>query len=133
MANGDAQLDAMLERLRTLPELARKAAPEVARVVERELERTIAAATTPEGEPWAPKKDGGGAALATAGKALRLAVAGSTIVVKITGHIARHHKGWGKGGVQRRVLPVRGIPAPMQRAIAPVLGRHFEQHMAVSP
>jgi len=133
MSAGDLQIDAMIDRLRKLPGMARAAAPDVARAVESELERQIKAAETPDGRAWEPKKEGSGKPLATAAKSLAVAAIGSRVFARLTGHIARHNLGRAKGGVERQILPTSGIPAKMGDAIRKVLDAQFRHTMGGSP
>jgi hypothetical protein len=127
VSDGLEALEAYAERLRALPELAREAAPEVADVVRDELERQIKAGTDPEGKAWAKREDGG-QPLETASKSLAVTSVDSRIFARLRGHVARHHLGRARGGVERQILPTK-IPGPMGRAIARVLGRRFQDHM----
>lgn len=128
MADGYAELDAYIARLRALPELARRAAPDVADAVRDELRRQITAGTDPTGRPWQRTEDGR-QALATAADALTVGAHGTRVIMRLRGHIARHHLGRAKGGTVRRILPTAGIPAPMARAITRVLVDHFRGAM----
>jgi hypothetical protein len=123
--DGNAELEAMIAKIRSIPGLARRAAPDVADAVRAELVRTIEAGTTPAGVPWQPRQDDGGKPLAEAVKALRVAPIGTRIFCLVRGHIARHHLGRARGGIYRNVLPIKGIPAPMVKAIRGVLVEHF--------
>jgi hypothetical protein len=118
------QLDAMIATIGKLPELGKRAAGDVALAIETELQRTIAAGTTPDGKPWQPTKDGG-RPLTGAAQALAVVPVGTTIYVRLTGPEARHHLGRGRGGVVREVIPTHTIPAPMASAIRAELVRHF--------
>lgn len=128
MADGFVRLDAHIARIRALPELARKAAPDVALAVEAELERTIAAGTSADGVPWKPRK-AGGKPLAGAAAALAVVAVGSSVIVTLRGPEARHHKGWAKGGIRRPVIPVKDIPPAMAAAIKDVIAKRFEKEM----
>lgn len=123
------ELDAMIARLRELPKLATEAAPDVAASVEREIEAQISAGVDPNGRAWAPKKDGTGKPLRTAGKALAVVPLGSTIYARLRGHVARHHLGRARGGTVRQILPVDGIPPRIISAIRTVLAEHFTNKM----
>ena len=123
-----AALDAHIARVRSLPELGRRAAPDVAIAVRDELERQIGAGVDPNGKPWKRTEDGR-VPLATAAEALHVGAVGSTVVIRLTGHIARHHLGRVKGGVQRQVIPIRGLPAPLAGAVKVVLVEHFGEVM----
>ena len=126
MSDDLAELDALIARVRKLPELAQRAAPDVARVVEAELHRTIAAGTTPYGEPWKLTQDGA-KPLVHAADALAVVAVGTTIYVRLTGPEARHHLGRGRGGVKREVIPTRGIPPRMAAPIRAAIGRCFTE------
>lgn len=126
MADGFAQLDAYIARVRALPELARTAAPDVARVVERELRKTISAGTTPDGKPWPLTKDGE-KPLTNAAGALNVVAVGTTIYARISGPEARHHLGRARGGIERQILPKDSIPAAMSVAISAELAKHFTE------
>lgn len=124
---GFAALDAHIARLRGL-DLARRAAPDAARAVQDELRRQIAAGVDPDGKPW-PRTQDGRKPLATAEKALAVGAVGTTIVLRLRGHVARHHRGIARGGIERQILPRRGIPQAMDRAIRRVLADHFREAM----
>lgn len=115
----------MIAKIRAVSGLARRAAPDVAEAVRDELERTIAAGTTPEGEAWKPRQ-AGGRALVGVEKAVAVAVVGTRIYVRLAGHVARHHLGRARGGVERRILPVGKLPPRMADAVRRVLVQHFE-------
>jgi hypothetical protein len=116
-----AELANMIERVRSVDGLARKAAPRVARVVEAELRRTTAAHATPSGERW-PLRQDGGLPLERAMASIGVGAVGTTIYVRLTGPTARHHKGTAAGKIRRQVIPdTRVIPAPMAAEIRRVL------------
>ena len=129
MANDDAAgfaaLDAHIARIRALPGLAQRAAPDVAQALRDELRRQIAAGTDPDGRPWT-LTEAGRQALATAAAALTVGSSGVQVIMRLRGHVARHHLGRAKGGIVRRILPTAGIPAPLARAITAVLADHFK-------
>lgn len=127
--NGDAELEAMIRKIRAIPGLARRAAPDVAEAVKAELEKTITAGTAPDGKPWQALKYGGGRPLTGAGKALFVAAVGNRVVCHVRGHIARHTLGRARGGIVRRVLPLKGVPPAIARAIKRELAAHFIAHM----
>jgi hypothetical protein len=117
--NGDAELEQMIERIRAVPGIARRAAPDAAEAVREALARTVAAGTTPEGEAWAPRLADGGQPLVGAEQALRVAPVGTRIIVRLLGHIARHSFG--------RVLPEKGITPAIGTAIRKVVTEHFRR------
>lgn len=128
MADDYATLDAFIARVRELPELGRRAAPDVADACKLELHRQIAAGVDPDARAWQLTADGR-KPLATAAAALTVGSQGATVIMRLRGHIARHHRGRAKGGIERRILPTTGIPTPMADRIREVLVRHFEQVM----
>lgn len=127
--NGDAELDAMVAKIRAIPGLARRAAPDIADAVHAELDKSIAAATAPDGTPWPARKLDGGKALADAGKALFVAAVGPRIVCHVRGYIARHTLGRARGGIVRRVLPAKGIPPAIAKVIRAELVARFNAEM----
>lgn len=126
MSAGDVALQAMLDKLRKLPELAKQAAPEVAHVVREELEKQISKGTTPDGKAWERTKDGR-QPLTTAAKALSVTHVGTRILAVLRGHVARHHLGRARGGVERRILPSKELPKSWSENIRSALSREFQQ------
>lgn len=129
MSNGFSELDAQIERLQALEDFPRKAAPDVAEALEDELHAQIKRGEGPDGRPWEPRQEDGEKPLQNAAKALAVVPIGTTVFARLKGPEARHHKGTAKGGTIRRILPVKGIPNPMVRAIKRVLKDRFEQTM----
>jgi hypothetical protein len=121
------ELAAMIRKLRAVPGIAERAAPDVADAVRADLERTIAAGTSATGEPWAPRKEDGGRPLAGASKALAVVAVGTRVYARIAGHIGRHHLGRARGGVYRRILPTKGMPPRMSLAVRRALAEHFRR------
>lgn len=122
------ELDDMIRKLRAIPGIVERASTDAADAVRGELERTIAAGTTSDGQAWTPRKLDGGRPLADAAKALYVAPVGTRIYARLTGHIARHHLGRARGGLERPILPTTGkLPAPMARALRKVLVEHFTE------
>jgi hypothetical protein len=127
MRDGNAELEAMITRIREIPNLARRAAPEAAKAVKRELDATIAEGTSPTGEKWAPRKSDGGKPLAHASEALTVAPIGTRVFCKLSGVEARHDSGRVKGGTIRKIIPGSGIPPKIADAIGEVLDREFNR------
>jgi hypothetical protein len=126
---GYAVLEDMIRRLEQLPAtLVAEALPDVARVLETETERTVAAGTDAYGKPWAPTANGE-LPLQGTPSALRVGVVGDTAVIRVGGHHARHHKGFVRGGKRRGILPVVTLPPRMANAIRRVLEQRFTKHM----
>jgi hypothetical protein len=124
---GSAELQGMLDVLKTIPEIARKSAPDVADVVRDYLKGTASAGTSPIGQPWLPRKADGKRALADAADAIRVGAVGTSIVVILSGPEALHHRGGAKGGVRRQIIPTTAlVPPKMARQISEVLTEAFE-------
>lgn len=123
-----ARLNEQIRRIRSIPKLARAAAPEVAQEVKREIDATIAAGTDPEGNPW-PATKSGDPALVNAARAVSVRAVGSVVLVTLTGPEVHHHRGGTRGHVRRPIIPTRGLPGPMTKAIRTVLARRFGELM----
>jgi hypothetical protein len=118
------ELQAMIAKIIELPNLGKKAAPDVAKVMRRDIEGTIARGTTSEGHPWKHTQEGE-KPLQHAADALRVAAIGDVIYTRIVGVEARHHKGHVKGGLKRTILPVKKVPPRMAALIQKVLSDAF--------
>ena len=123
-----SQLDSLIGRLRELPTLARDAAPSVARAVDGELRAQLAAGKAPDGSTWQPTKDGR-QPLQNAASALSVRAVGTVVLARISGHYARHHRGWVRGGVRRQILPTARAPEPVVRAVRTVITEEFRSKM----
>lgn len=123
--DGDAALSAFIDRVRRLGKLPAEAAKLAAPLVLEEAKKTAAAGTTPDGQPWAPKKDGG-RALVHAADALSVETLGSVVVLTLTGPEAIHNRGTNKYP-KRQILPAggAGIPANVVRALRRAAGEAF--------
>lgn len=128
MTNGFAALDQQIERVRALGGMVDRAMPAIADVVGEHVRETITRQASPYGTPWKSTKSGK-PALVNAADALSIARAGKLVLVTLSGVEARHHFGWVKGGVARRLIPDDGIPTPMARGISDALSREFAQTM----
>ncbi len=128
-ASAHAALQSMIDRLRKVQKIDTTAAPAVAEAVADDARRTIGAGIGPDGTPWAPLKATGGRALVNAAEALTVKAIGSLVLMQLSGPEARHHRGFARGGVARQIIPTRGIPDPMIRAIRKVLAVQFRDVM----
>lgn len=126
--SGHAEINRMIARLGELKKFAKEAAPIIAEELETELRKNIAAGEGPDGKEWEPRKDGG-QPLQTAGKALTVVVVDAKIFARLKGHVARHHLGRAKGGVERHILPAGGIPPGVVRATRKALALRFGEIM----
>jgi hypothetical protein len=122
-------VDSWIQRIQKLSDLPVDAAPDVAAAMRAETHRTIAASTTAYGQAWKPKQDGG-KPLEHAAKAVGVAAVGDTIVMRVIGIEARHHKGTVRGKVARPIIPINGLPGRMSDQIRAVFEKHFGDLMS---
>lgn len=130
MSSGFAELDSMIESLRALPKAVEEAADDSARALETVVRKQIAAGTTAEGKAWKPRAADGGQPLQEAAKALYVAAVGPKIIFRLTGHIARHHRGRVRGGEARPILPIEGLPPAFASVIRAALERRVGRTLA---
>jgi hypothetical protein len=128
VADGRAELQRQIAKLRGLSNLAPRIAPEVARELERELRENVAAGRGPDGKPWEPTKDGR-RPLKNAARQVSASAVGTVIIARVDGIEARHHVGAVRGGTARPMIPTGSIPDPVSRAIEAVATRAFDEHM----
>ena len=117
-------LDRMIAKCREIPAITRRAAPDVATAMRKEILRTTSAGTDAEGKPWKPKIADGGRPLVDAASAVRVAVIDTRVLARVTGPEARHHTGRVKGGTQRGIIPTRLTPRLAER-VREILNEHF--------
>lgn len=132
-SHGLSEMDAMLAKLRTLPGMVERSAPDVAKALDGEIRRNIAAGTGPDGTPWKPTKHGR-KPLQNAGSALTTKAIGTVVLARIDGPEARHHRGAVRGSskanwLARPILPSGKIPKPVTTAIHSVLEKDFATTM----
>lgn len=133
MADGHAVMQQWIDMLRGLPAaLVQQSAPAVAQALAAEINADVAAARSPDGEAWAPKKDGG-RALQNAAQQVTVDVVGTVILAKLKGPEVRHHKGTARGGIRRQILPTRKIPDNVSRAIRSVFATNFAKLTGGAP
>lgn len=131
---GIAALDDLIERLKRVggPAMPAEAAKAIAPLVEKECKRTAAAGTTPLGEPWKPKKDGG-RPLAHAADHIRTEAQGDMVTTTLEGPDVFHHKGLG-GKPHRQVLPDRTSISPqLRKVIVDGARKAFHRLLGVAP
>ncbi len=103
-------LQQAIDGLNSLADGASKELPtEVAKALDTEVRKTIAAGTDPDGKPWQPTRDGQ-QPLKGAASTLRTTAMGKRVVQSISGHHALHHLGRAAGGIQRAIIPMRAVP-----------------------
>lgn len=125
MADGFAQLDGMIGRLKAVGEIPSRAAPAVARVVKSEILGNVAKGVDPYGRAWQPTQDGH-LPLQGTSKELTVIPSGATVVARLEGVHARHHSGEVRGGIARPILPTGRLPASMGEAIGVEIERAFD-------
>lgn len=121
----------MIDALRNIAGFGGESAPDVAKELAVEVRKQVARGENPRGQKWALTREGK-QPLVNAAKAVSVRALGTRVVMRITGHHARHHFGavWGK--VKRELIPNERIPDPMVRAIERVLAKRFDKIMGGS-
>lgn len=125
MSDVHAEFWQRIAALRKLEGFGTRVAPDVARVIDSELRRTIKAGTTPDGAKWQPTRDGE-APLQNAADALYVAAYSNKIFVRIKGPEAKHDRGRARGRIERQIIPHgQGIPAAMAVQVRAVIEGAF--------
>ena len=126
--SGLATLDAMIEQMKALgasdvgARVAKKAAP----LVDAAIKKTAAAGTTPTGETWKPKKDGG-RPLVNAASHISTEAHGALVASTLTGPDVWHNGGFGKNP-HRQIMPTSGtIPEHIAKAIEQAAKEVFDE------
>jgi hypothetical protein len=108
-----AALDKHIARVQSVPGVAKRIAPDLAKDVQRILVKNIAAGIGPDGNRWQATKDGA-APLRNAARALTVSAVDAMIVMLLEGPEAKHHKGSARGRIKRLILPTRATIAPFR-------------------
>lgn len=107
-AAGFGSLQGMIDACRSMPGLAKEAAPQIRDLLLAKLREDLAAGRSPAtGEIWVEKKDGGGRPLKNAAAALSAVLSGTTIVFSLKAPEVFHH--FGAGAAPRREQLPRGV------------------------
>jgi hypothetical protein len=133
LAEAITALRQQIARIRAIPGMIERIAPEAVKAVDAELKRTIAAGESADGKKWKPTKDGQ-APLKDAASAIDVEIVshsqlGTVIAATLHGPEARHHFGWVKGGIARPILPIKGLPDAIATKITKALEREFHKTM----
>jgi hypothetical protein len=120
VAEGAAELQRWIAKLHDLEQLPQRVAPLVAKALEQELLHNVARGVGPDGVAWPRTKDGH-LPLQHTGRELTVRAVGTSIVARLVGVHALHHRGAVRGGVRRPILPSSALPEPMVRAIRNVI------------
>lgn len=106
MADAHARLRERVRRLESLAGVTQRVAPAVAVALRDEVARTADAGQAPSGTAWKPREDGAQALRGVSARITARAV-GDVVSLSLEDHLARHDRGWVRGGVRRQVLPRR--------------------------
>lgn len=109
-------LEEMIAEFRRLSDLPERVARKLGPILEQSVRATAAAGQSPEGQPWAPRKDGGRAMAGAAG-AVSVRVNGTVVRVVLEGPEVYWHFG-SRGAPRRPVIPDAGGPMPASVARA---------------
>lgn len=125
-AQGMTALQGMIDACRSMPGLAKEAAPAIRDLVLATLREDLSAGRSPAtGASWAEKKDGG-RALKNAAAAISAALSGTTIVVSLGAPEVFHHFG-AQGKPRREQLPRGVLPFKLGDAIRKGLVEPFRK------
>lgn len=131
VSDGTAVMRDQIRRLRALAGFGAASAKAVARAVKVEARKQIAAGLGPDGRPLQLTKDGR-QPLKNAGEVITVRAVGTTVIMVVKNHHARHHLGFAKGKVVRQLIPTDKLPDTMTKAITKVVTGEFEQIMGDS-
>lgn len=128
MADAIKVLDGKIAALRGLENVGDELAPEIGKIVDREIKQNIRAGLDPYGKRWERTKTGK-QPLETAADGIRTDVAGRSIVTRITKrHLVLHHFGYARGDAPvRQILP---SSAQVPRRIVEAIRRAFSRRMS---
>ena len=100
---------------------------DVAKIINEEQRRTIAAKVDAYGKPWMPKKTDDGPFRFVSPDDVVVGAIGRTIITRIkTRHVVLHHLGYARGETVRRVIPVGKIPPAWSARIRERVMKAFE-------
>jgi uncharacterized protein (DUF2461 family) len=134
MTTAVTRLEELIGKVKDLETLALRAAPQVAKVVEAHLRKTIAAGTDPYGVTWAPRKHDGARPLVNADQTLTVTAIGQHVITEIHGIDARHHHGWVKGKTKRPVIFTKPqLPPELIVEIRRVLEAEYQRTVEATP
>jgi len=102
-------LDNLIAKIRGARDFLVRAAPAAAAAMGDALRATASAGQTPEGQAWAPKKKGGGKALAGAAAAIKIRAVGTVLIASIGMPEAIHNAGK-RNTPARKILPTELPP-----------------------
>lgn len=118
----------MIRKLQELKHLPERAAPAVAQALEDEIVSAVERQQGPTGEAWKSGREGK-PMLQNVRKHLEVRAVDGAVLATLTGHYVRHSRGAVRGKVKRQILPTRGLPDAVSKAIARVIAGEFKQTM----
>lgn len=118
--SGHDELEAYVARLRRLPGMLERAAGKCAESVDKAINASLAAGHGPNGQVWAPRKDGKAPLQTAPGRATRTRASGTTIITVLgeTGFVFAQ-RGF-RGVAPRPVLPNKLSPEMIEAIKAPL-------------
>lgn len=118
----------MIDSLRGLAKLNERTAAIAAPMLEGALRATASAGTSPDGQAWAPKKDGGGRPYAGAAKAISAKAIGDVVRVTLEGPEVFGHFG-ARGAPKRLMIPQGGgsMPAVVAKVLDKASAQAFDE------
>lgn len=122
--SGDAELDAIIRKVKRIPTLVKEAAPDCAKAFGRAVNGELAQGHGPNGQAWPANKDGS-APLPNAAGAVETTASGTTLICRIKKPYTFHDKG--NGHVPRRQILPTGMFPSGSLAIRTVLTQHFNR------
>lgn len=124
-----AELQAQIDRIKSLRLIASEVAPDVADELRTEILRTANAGQAPDGTPWEKTKDGR-TPLRNVAKRLNVRALGTVVLAVLTGASALHHLGRAAGGIKRQVLPSRKLPGAATEAIKRAITKRVKERLS---
>jgi hypothetical protein len=119
--NGPEALDAVIARMRALAAGGPAFAEAAANALREEILANAEAGRGPDGAAWEPTEKGE-KPLKNVASALEAKAVGDTVIARVSGHYANHHKGKTRGALARPILPSKRLSGAAVKAISTALG-----------
>lgn len=127
MADTSHRLRSYTHMIGMIPDAMADVPEQIVDVLRADIERKIDAGVDPDGKPWELRKDGK-KALQTAKKSLYVAAVGRNVYARLAGHAGMHHFGYGRGRIERKVLPGERLPSDLSTEMAKTISRALSKH-----
>jgi hypothetical protein len=126
--DGFSEIDAMIAKVEALGVAPEEVAKEAAPLVRDAVRATAKAGTSPYGEPWAAKQDGG-RPLVNAASAVDCRASGASIEIRLVGIPTGDSKVQAIQNHRRPIIPngARGLPKSVADAVTLAAQRVFER------